>query len=73
MDSGDDINSLTYESLMNIKKPTLVPSKTIVTTFAKDYNNVTSSLDLTCSLIILMYTHRFYVMNQGKVTTPFIL
>lgn len=72
IDSRANINSLIYESLVDIGKATLIPSQTTIALFIGDSNIVQRYFEL--SILIKNdnsnVQHIFYVMKLGKVITP---
>ena len=72
-DTGADVNSLSYESWEVIGKPTLIPSKTILTSFVGESTPVEGCLDLPIFIGNTNVHHKFYVMKPRKLTSPVII
>ena len=75
IDSGADLNSLSYDTWDSIGQPPLTHSKTRVGTFAGDHSTVAGLIEL--PLFIgssnSNLVHKFYVMKPGTMLTPVIL
>lgn len=75
IDSGADLNSLSYETWKSIGKPPLTSTNTQVGGFEGKYSVVEGLLKLplfigACATNLV---HKFYVMKPGKMLTPVIL
>lgn len=73
VDSGADINSISYEVWEKLQKPVLTPSKTTVATFIGNQAGVEGYLELALFLNETNVQGKFFVMKPGQLTTPVVL
>ena len=73
MDTGADVNSLSYESWESMGNPTLEPSTITLASYTGDASSVEGYLDIQIYIHDTDVSHRFYVLRQGHGNTPVLL
>ena len=73
VDTGADLNSMSYETWAVLGKPELCASSTRIATYAGDYNQVEGILVLEVFVNDTNLAHKFYVMKPKRMVSPVIL
>ena len=73
VDTGADVNAISYETWEIIGKPTLEKSSIIIDTMSGQTNVVEGCLNLDVFIGTTDVHKRFFVMKPGQKNTPFIL
>ena len=73
MDTGADVNSLSYESWESMGNPKLEPSTITLASYTGDASTVEGYLDIQIYIHDTDVSHRFYVLRQGHGNTPVLL
>ena len=73
MDTGADVNSLSYESWESMGNPKLEPSTITLASYTGDASTVEGYLDIQMYIHDTDVSHRFYVLRQGHGNTPVLL
>ena len=73
MDTGADVNSLSYKSWESMGNPKLEPSTITLASYTGDASTVEGYLDIQMYIHNTDVSHRFYVLRQGHGNTPVLL
>ena len=73
VDTGADLNSMSYETWAALGKLELCASLTRIATYAGDYNQVEGILILEVFVNNTNLAHKFYVMKPKRMVSPIIL
>ena len=70
VDTGADLNSISYETWKILGKPELSRSSTRISTYAGDYDQVKGILILLVFIHNTNLAHKFYVMKPKQMVLP---
>ena len=73
VDTGADLNSMSYETWVALGKPKLCASSTRIATYARDYDQVEGILILPIFINDTNLAHKFYVMKPKCMVSSIIL